>query len=184
MACNWRVIVRHVMRGLAKKVEASAEMLDANIEDEEVREIMDQLPLGKQAGPNRIPNAVFRCLSLHFAPRLATVLREAISGKGKLPKHFLEGDITVLFKKSDRKDPRNYRPHKIYTKVLAHRLKKVVHEFVSPEQKGFVPDVFIAECSMMLTLIENYINEEPQTRKGAFLFLARHGESLTTCKCR
>ena len=166
-----------LLADLSKKAiyKASADALDTVIEDEEVRSVMDRLPLGKQAGPNRIPNAVYRCLSLHFAPKLAQVIREAITGKGKLPKHFLEGDITVLYKKADRKDPRNYRPltmlntdYKIYTKVLAERLKTaiVVHEFVSPEQKGFVPDVFIAECSMMLTLIENYINENPRQGKG------------------
>ena len=66
---------------------------------------MDRLPLGKQAGPNRIPNAVYRCLSLHFAPKLAQVIREAITGQGKLPKHFLEGDITVLYKKIGQKRP-------------------------------------------------------------------------------
>ena len=62
----------------------------------------------------------------------------------------------------DRTDVRNYRPltmlnsdYKVYTKVLANRLKTVVHQFVTEAQKGFVPDVFIAECSMLLNLIVN-----------------------------
>ena len=38
-------------------------------------------------------------------------------------------------------------------------------------QKGFVPDVFIAECTMALNLIENHINERPNEREGAFIFL-------------
>jgi len=48
----------------------------------------------------------------------------------------LNGDITLLFKKKDREDVRNYRPltmlntdYKIYTKILANRLKTVVHQF-------------------------------------------------------
>ena len=156
----------------------SARNLDTDVEDEEVAEIMDSLPLGKQPGPNRIPNAVFRCLSSAFAPKLAAVIRAVLNGTGKMPKHMMEGDITVMYKKKSRLDPRNYRPltmlntdYKIYTKILANRMKTVVHEFVSSMQKGFVPDVFIAECSMALTLIENYINEKPLERKGAFLFL-------------
>ena len=158
--------------------QASADMLEREIQDSEVQEIMDRLPLRKQAGPNRIPNALYRSMSFYFAPKLAKVLRQAIKGTGKLPKHFMEGDITIVHKKNTRLDPRNYRPltmlntdYKIYTKVLANRMKKVVHEFVSSPQKGFVPDVFIAECTMMLTLIENYINENPEERQGAFLFL-------------
>ena len=157
---------------------ASAEAMEAVIEDEEVRDVMDHLPLGKQAGPNRVPNAVFRCMSKYFAPKLAKILRDVMSGKCSLPSHMLEGDITILYKKKSRLDPRNYRPltmlntdYKVYTKILANRLKTVVHEFVSSMQKGFVPDVFIAECTMALNLIENHINERPTERKGAFIFL-------------
>ena len=76
-------------------------------------------------------------------------------------------------------DPTNYRPitllntdYKIFTRVLAHRMKQVVvHEFVSDCQKGFVPDVFIAEATAMLRMVEAYINEEPEEREGIFLFL-------------
>ena len=107
----------------------SAQDLDAPIEDEEVREVMDRLPLGKQAGPNRIPNAVYRCMSKYFAPKLAPILRGVMKGAYELPKSMLDGDITVLFKKNTRLDPRNYRPltmlntdYKIYTKILANRL--------------------------------------------------------------
>ena len=60
--------------------EASAAEMDRTIEDEEVQKVMERLPLRKQAGPNRVPNAVYRCLSIHFAPKLAAVLREAIKG--------------------------------------------------------------------------------------------------------
>ena len=157
--------------------KVSAKEMDKDIQDEEVQEVMEGLPTGKQAGPNRIPNAVYRCLSAHFAPKLAGVLREAING-APLPPSMLEGDITLLYKKKDRTDVRNYRPltmlntdYKVYTKVLANRLKTVVHQFVTEAQKGFVPDVFIAECSMLLNLIEAWINEEPDDRKGIFLFL-------------
>ena len=78
--------------------KVSAKEMDADIQDEEVQEVMEGLPTGKQAGPNRIPNAVYRCLSAHFAPKLACVLREAING-APLPPSMLEGDITLLYKK-------------------------------------------------------------------------------------
>ena len=78
----------------------------------------------------------------------------------------------MLYKKKDRDDPRNYRPitllntdYKVFTRILAKRMCKVVHEFVSECQKGFVPGTFIADATMLLRLIESHINEEP-TRKG------------------
>ena len=50
-------------------------------------------------------------------------------------------------------------------------MQKVVHQFVSETQKGFVPDTFIAEATMILRTVEAYINEDEDTRQGAFLFL-------------
>jgi len=47
------------------------------------------------------------------------------------------GDISVLYKKGDPKEPRNYRPitllqvdYKIYSKALVRRMKTVVDAFV------------------------------------------------------
>ena len=155
----------------------SRDALDRDVTVEEVEKTMENLPTGKQAGPNRVPNAVYKYMSAAFAPKLTEILNDCTAA-GKLPGHFLEGDISMLFKKNDREDPRNYRPitllntdYKIFTRILSKRMAKVVHEFVSESQKGFVPDTFIAEASMLLRMIESYINDEPSTRKGAFLFL-------------
>jgi len=168
-----------LLRALRKKkiLRESRRMLDAEITVEEVLEAMENLPIGKQPGPNRVPNAVYKYMSKHFAPKLVAVLNEAIE-QDRLPKHFLEGDISVLYKKNERTDPRNYRPitllntdYKVFTRVLARRMCRVVHEFVAENQKGFVPHAFIAEATTMLGLIEAYINEEPLERKGILLFL-------------
>ena len=43
--------------------------------------------------------------------------------------------------------------YKIYTWILATRMRDMVHQFVSEMQKGFVPSTFIAEATMLLTLI-------------------------------
>jgi hypothetical protein len=67
----------------------------------------------------------------------------------------------MLYKEGDREGPRNYRPitllntdYKIFTRVLSKRMLGVVHEFVSESQKGFVPDVLIADATMLLRLVE------------------------------
>ena len=84
----------------------------------------------------------------------------------------------MLYKKKDRDEVRNYRPitllnggYKIYTRLLAQRMKTVVHLFVSETQKGFVPSTFIGDCSMLLNLLEAYLNEDQENRGGIFLFL-------------
>ncbi len=172
--CEYLILKRMA----AKKIlTASKEMLDAPIQVDEVAKVMEHLPVGKQPGPNRIPNAVYKYMSRHFAPKLTEVLNATLQEQA-LPKHFLEGDISMLYKKGDRADPRNYRPitllntdYKIFTRVLAIRMREVVHEFVEECQKGFMPKTFISEATMLLRLVEAHINEEPTKRKGIFLFL-------------
>ena len=89
--------------------KASRDALEEDITEDEVAQTMENLPTGKQAGPNRIPNAVYKYMSSVFAPLLTEILNESTTA-GSLPRHFLEGDIAMLFKKNDRTDPRNYRP--------------------------------------------------------------------------
>ena len=171
--------LQSLMRGLkgSRITEASRDKLEAPVSKEEIQAVMEKLPLGKQAGPDRIPNAVYKYMSKFFAGKLADVLREA-RARGRLPAEFLKGDIGLLHKKDDRDEIRNYRPitllqgaYKIYTRVLAKRMAGVVHEFVSESQKGFVPHTFIGECSMLLNLIEAYVNDDCSERGGIFLFL-------------
>jgi len=58
----------------------------------------------------------------------------------------------------------------MYSRILARRMKQVVHEIISESQKGFMPRELIQDCTMLLHLTEAYINEEPEERKGVFLF--------------
>jgi hypothetical protein len=86
-----------ILKQLSKKkiLKHSRQQLEKNITMEEVTRVMENLPTGKQPGPNRIPNAVYKYLSKKLAPMLAAVLNHALV-TGKLPDHFLEGDISVL----------------------------------------------------------------------------------------
>ena len=161
-------------KGLSR---ASREEMDEPISEDEIYDVMETLPLGKQAGPDRIPNIVFRMLPKLLAPKLCRLLESALR-KGKLPDSFLKGDIGLLFKKGDRDDVRNYRPitllqgaYKIFTRVLARRMLRVVHEFVDESQKGFVPHTVIQDATMLTSLIEQYINDDCVNRKGLMVFL-------------
>ena len=63
--------------GRKQILDASRDALEADISEEECMETMEQLPEGKQAGPSRIPNEVFKKLARHFAPKMAAMLKEA-----------------------------------------------------------------------------------------------------------
>ena len=88
--------------------------------------------------------------------RLATTLRFPVGGHGgasttywrapvctlsALPPEVGDGYISLLYKKKDRDDPRNYRPitllnsdYKILMRVLARRMNEAVVQFVSDTQ--------------------------------------------------
>jgi crotonobetainyl-CoA:carnitine CoA-transferase CaiB-like acyl-CoA transferase len=82
--------------GRRKLLEATWKALEAGITEAELMKVMENLPEGKQAGPNRIPNEVYmKTLSTVFVPKMKALLEEAHKN-GKLPSHFLEGDIAML----------------------------------------------------------------------------------------
>ena len=68
-----------------------------------------------------------------------------------------------------QQNPRTYRPitllngdYKILTRILTRRMNEAVLQFVSPQQNGFVPGVFLPENIMLLKLIQAWIEEEDE----------------------
>ena len=147
----------------------------APITEKEVLHESAYLPLRKSPGPDRIPNAFYKTFSAIIAPILTHVLNES-HARGTLPATMTEGIISVLYKKKERDDPRNYRPitllncdYKIMMRILTARMNKAVVQFISKDQNGFVPGAFIAENLMRLKLIQDYIEDEDQ--EALFIFL-------------
>ena len=141
----------------------------------ELEDTMNLLPTGKAAGPDGLPNKFYKVFSKTLAPILENVFAESVSN-GKLPPAVGDGLITLLYKKNERDDPRNYRPitllnsdYKIMMRVLAARMNQAVTEFVSDPQTGFVPDSFLPENTMLLKLIQDWADDEDE--ELYFLFM-------------
>ena len=110
----------------------TADRCGAPITAEEVSHTSAYLPLGKSPGPDRIPNKFYRVFEKLTSPILTKVYNESRE-KGHFPKTLSEGIISVLYKKKDRTDPRNYRPitllnndYKILMRILATRMNEAV----------------------------------------------------------
>ena len=145
------------------------------IDQKEATKTCNILPTGKAPGPDRIPNKFYKTFSATVGPIIAKVINESRK-KGVFPPGFSDGIITLLYKKKDRDDPRNYRPitllngdYKIMMRILATRMNEAVVQFVSPGQTGFVPEALLAENIMLLKLIQAYIEKEDSD--AYFLFL-------------
>ena len=75
------------------------------------------------------------------------------------------GLISLLHKKNDKKDTKNWRPisllctdYKILAKVLTIHLKSVISSVVSPVQTCGIPGRFSGETVRLLQDIVNYSN--------------------------
>ena len=49
---------------ITKADKAARKQLDKPITDQELQDVMEALPTGKQAGPDRIPNEVYSCTNI------------------------------------------------------------------------------------------------------------------------
>ena len=74
--------------------------------------------------------------------------------------------LTLLYKKGEREDIRNWRPisplnvdYKIITKILEERLKKVLPSIIHTDQKGFVQGRNIQEANRLLQDVISYTDQ-------------------------
>ena len=101
--------------------------------------------LGKTPGPDGLPLDYYH-VDLPIWSRIFEVVYGAQFHKGKMTKFQRRAQISLLYKKGDRSSPRNYRPisllnvdAKLGSKILAHRLGRVLGSLLHSDQYGFVP---------------------------------------------
>ena len=116
----------------------AADICGAPITAEEIRTEIESLPRGKSPGPDMIAYAMY-ISNPHATARILEQVFQEAREKDHLPPTMLQGTISLLFKKNERDDIRNYRPitllnsdYKILMRVVATRLNKVVTQFTSP----------------------------------------------------
>ena len=149
-----------------KVLPPTAQKCGAPITAAEILHSCAYRPTRKSPGPDRIPNQFYRTFAKIVAPILEKVYDESHK-KGHMPKSMTAGIISVLYKKKERDDPRNYRPitllngdYKIMASILTKRMNEAVLQFVSPDQNGFVPHAFICENIIRLQLLQTLVEEE------------------------
>ena len=82
----------------------------------------------------------------------------------------------ISYFENDPRDIRNYRPitllncdYKIWAKLIAARLKKVMDSIISHQQKGFVPHHLITSQTRLTKLLQAYLDETDEA--GLIIFL-------------
>lgn len=110
-----------------------------------VEKLLSDINPSKACGPDRIPCRLLKEIAHELAPCL-TVLFEQSLATGKLPKDWLNANVSPIFKKGNRNLAANYRPislTSVICKIFEHIITKHIrnhldmHGILSPFQHGF-----------------------------------------------
>ena len=131
--------------------------LMVDVTENEVLQAITELSRHKASGPDGLNNDFYKDTSALLAPVLVHVCNQILHGS-PMPPSFLEALIIPLRKKGDSPDALDYRPisllqtsYKIFAKVLASRLQRVLPTIIGESQQGFVRGRQMQKLIMMMT---------------------------------
>ena len=143
---------KEMLKNVDKKIDiADKEWCDSDITLSEVENAIDGLNTRKSPGSDGLPSEFFVCFKEQLAPLLLDLYRQMQSTQST-PDSLTTGIITLIYKKGDKDQIRNYRPisllntdYKILTKILANRLKTVIGQVIGHTQTYSIPGRDIAD---------------------------------------
>ena len=111
-----------------------------------------------------ILNKLYTTLHLTLAKQFTNLIN-TINSETLTPLKWNESIIRIIFKKGDKQQLKNYRPisllksdYKIFTKIIANRLGKIIRSIIHESQNGFIPNQDITDnafkAQMLLDLLD------------------------------
>uniref|UniRef100_A0A803SM80 Reverse transcriptase domain-containing protein n=1 Tax=Anolis carolinensis TaxID=28377 RepID=A0A803SM80_ANOCA len=131
---------------LPKISESQRESLNKEITEEEISAAINKMDPNKAPGPDGFTAGYYKVLKQELTPLLKDVMNGILRNQGA-PDSWKTGEIIVIHKdQTEKTDIRNYRPitllntdYKLFTNILATRLKIFLNEWIGEEQSGFLP---------------------------------------------
>ncbi|KAM8960856.1 interleukin-6 receptor subunit beta [Pelodytes ibericus] len=123
------------------------EDLNKPLSKTEIKDAIHRLKQRKAPGPDGIKNSFFKLLEDSLIDPLTKTFNDFIKQK-HIPDEILKANITPIPKPGkDHEDVQNYRPIsllnadiKIYSSIIAERLKIVIPTLIHRDQTGFLPE--------------------------------------------
>ena len=113
---------------------------------EEVTAAVKQLPAGKAPGTDTIPAEFYQALWEEIDSDILHFVTESLD-QAHIAEELNVSKIALLPKSEDRSRIQNFRPisllntpYKIIAKILANRMKPLLHHWILPSQTGFDPN--------------------------------------------
>ncbi|CAI7916027.1 unnamed protein product [Closterium sp. NIES-54] len=130
----------------------AAEMLEADWTEQEVKQAFKALANNKSPGKDGLPKELFK---RNWDILGGEFLRMAhnFSDTASIPASIKEAVTILLHKKGDKDKLDNYRPitllnftYKVLARVVANRMRSLLHRVISEEQYGFIPGRRISDA--------------------------------------
>ncbi|CAI6001531.1 unnamed protein product [Closterium sp. NIES-65] len=138
-----------------KLMYSDIEMLQEEWTEKEVRTALHEMASNKTPGKDGLPKEVFELHWDKLGKHVMELVRE-FSQSSSLPTSVKDAVTILLHKKGAKEQLENYRPitllnisYKLLARVLASRIKKVLHRVISREQFGFIPGRRISDAMVM-----------------------------------
>ena len=151
------------------------EDLECPITETELWKCIKQLKKNKSPGEDGIISEFYQIYWNTIKTEFTKLIKEILDSE-KLPHSQSKGILTLLYKKGEREDIKNWRPltllnvdYKIVSKLLANRIKPKLCKLIHPDQRGFVPGRSIHEANRLIQDFIDYANM--RNDNGSIIFL-------------
>ena len=136
------------------------------VQNKGVSKLLQELSPNKASGPDNIPNRILKETAIQVSPFLTKLFNQSLQ-IGKLPTDWNKANVTPIFKKGSRQEPKNYRPVSltcVCCKLLEHIICKHIlihlesHDILTDKQHGFRSG-HSCESQLLITahdLIQNF----------------------------
>jgi hypothetical protein len=162
----------------------TAEGLNAPITALEVEEAIKRTPNESSPGPDGFGYELYKFFPKILSAILAKVFNAMLKDDCILPTGFGLSLMSLLFKKDDPRDIRNWRPislsntdEKLLSRILASRLGEVLPSLVGKQQAGFVKN---RETSDVIIHVQHVIRYLKRQNTGAYLALVDFEKAYDT----
>ena len=157
---------RFLSCGIPKLPDDARESCEGLITEEELRKAVMAMENNKSPGCDGLTSNFYKHFWPIFGKELTRVYNYAFNN-GLLTVSQRRGIITLLFKKGDRTQLKNWRPvtllntdYKILTKALANRLQEVLPLIVNSDQTACIKGRTINDNTRLLNDVISYANEK------------------------
>uniref|UniRef100_A0A803TV12 Reverse transcriptase domain-containing protein n=1 Tax=Anolis carolinensis TaxID=28377 RepID=A0A803TV12_ANOCA len=158
---------------LDKITEEQRRELNKEITEEEILKVINSLDSNKTPGPDGFIAGFYKLGLKEAISFLKKLMNQALQSK-VIPDSWKEATIVMIPKEGlDMSEVKNYRPisllntdYKIFTKILANRLKDFLVEWIGEDQTGFLPARSIKDNVRIIIDALEYYEQHNQTEVG------------------